>query len=327
MKNTDEQINEFGYINEKYEAKDIIEEIQKMKKDKNAVILGHFYQIPEIQNIADFVGDSLALSQKAASTDADMIVFCGVHFMAETSKIISPEKKVILPDMKAGCSLSDNCSPEAFQAFKDQYPGHVVITYINSSAHIKALSDIICTSSNAVKIVNAVPREKKIIFAPDKNLGAYVMQQTKREMVLWDGSCEVHDILKLENVIHLKIKHKDAKLIAHPECKAPILEIADFVGSTTALLHYTQNDTAEKYIVATETGILYQMQKNSPHKKFIIATNDDTCSCNDCPYMKLNSLEKLYVCMKYEKPEILLSEKLMQAARKPIMKMLEISAS
>ncbi|MDD3875245.1 MAG: quinolinate synthase NadA [Bacteroidales bacterium] len=327
MKNTNGHIKELGFINEKYKKSDIIEQIKLLRKKKNAVILAHFYQIPEIQDIADFVGDSLGLSQQAASTNADMIVFCGVHFMAETAKIISPEKKVILPDMKAGCSLADSCSASDFAKFKANYPDHIVVTYINSSAELKSLSDVICTSSNAVKIVNSIPLDKKIIFTPDKNLGAYVMQQTKRPMIFWDGSCEVHDVLKLENIIHLKIKHKDAKLIAHPECKAPILEIADFVGSTTALLNYTQTDKSKKYIVATETGILHQMKLNSPEKEFIIATNNETCSCNDCPYMKLNTIEKLYICMKYEKPEIVLDLKLIKEAKKPIMKMLQISAT
>jgi len=325
MENFEEQIKEKGFIDEKYSNSDIVEKILALKKKKNAVILGHFYQIPEIQDIADFIGDSLALSQKAAATSADIIVFCGVHFMAETAKIIAPDKKVILPDMKAGCSLADNCSPEDFAAFKAQYPKHIVITYINSSAEIKALSDIICTSSNALNIVNSLPKEQKIIFAPDKNLGAYVMQQTGRDMILWDGSCEVHDVLKLEAIVNLKINHPDAKLIAHPECKAPILEIADFVGSTTALLNYTKNDDAKKYIVATETGILHQMKKIAPNKEFIIVPTDETCSCNDCPYMKLNTLEKLYICMKYEMPEIIMDEQLMFKARSSIMKMLELS--
>lgn len=325
MKSFKIEIEENGFIQEKYKGIDIVADIQKFKKEKNAVILAHFYQIPEIQDIADFTGDSLALSQKAASTKADMIVFCGVHFMAETAKLISPKKKVVLPDAKAGCSLADNCPPAEFQKFKEKHPDHVVVTYINSSAEIKALSDIICTSSNAVKIIDAIPKDKKIIFAPDKNLGHYVMQQTSREMVFWDATCEVHDVLQLESIMALKLKHNDAKLIAHPECRAPILEIADFVGSTTALLSYVEKDSCQKFIVATETGILHQMKKRAPNKELIIAATDETCSCNDCPYMKLNTLEKLYICLKYEQPEIILNEKIMEAARRPIIKMLEIS--
>lgn len=244
--------------------------------------------------------------------------------MAETAKIISPKKKVILPDMKAGCSLADNCSYEQLKTFKALYPDHLVITYINSSAAVKTLSDIICTSSNAVKIVNSLPKKTKIIFAPDRNLGAWVMEQTGREMVLWDGSCEVHDVLKIENIIELKQKNKDAKLIAHPECKAPILAIADFVGSTTALLDYTKKDKATKFIIATETGVLHQMKINSPEKEFIIVPTDKTCSCNDCAYMKLNTLQKLYVCMKYEKPEIFIDQETIEKARIPLMRMFGI---
>ena len=316
-------IEKFGFINETSFDVDFKKEIERLKKEKNAIILAHFYQIPEIQDIADYIGDSLALSQKAAKTNADIIVFCGVHFMAETAKIISPSKKVILPDMNAGCSLADNCSYEQLKAFKAKYPDHIVITYINSSAAVKTLSDIICTSGNAVNIVNALPKNAKIIFAPDKNLGAWVMEQTQREMVLWDGSCEVHDVLKIENIIDLKLKHKDAKLIAHPECKAPILALADFVGSTTALLDYTKNDYAQKYIVATETGVLHQMKKNSPEKEFIVAPGNSTCSCNDCAYMKLTTMQKLYVCMKYELPEIILDKEIIEKARIPLLKMLQ----
>ncbi len=325
MKNHNQEIEDNGFIQEKYNGTNIIKDILALKKEKNAVILGHFYQIPEIQDIVDFIGDSLALSQKAASTHADMIVFCGVHFMAETAKLVAPEKKVILPDANAGCTLANNCPPAEFKKFKEKYPDHIVVTYINSSAEIKAMSDIICTSSNAVKIIESIPKDKKIIFAPDKNLGHYIMQQTSREMVFWDASCEVHDVLQLEAIIKLKLKHNDAKLIAHPECRAPILEIADFVGSTTALLSYVEKDDCQKFIVATETGILYQMKKYAPHKEHIIVPTDETCSCNDCPYMKLNTLEKLYICLKYEKPEIILNEKIMEEARRPILKMLDIS--
>jgi len=319
------EINENGFIDKKYTGSNIVKDIEKLKKEKNAIILAHYYQIPEIQDIADFIGDSLALSQKAAATDADMIVFCGVHFMAETAKIISPEKKVVLPDIKAGCSLADNCKAIDFKPFREKYPNHVVISYINCSAEIKALSDIICTSGNALDIVNSVSKDKNIIFAPDKNLGHYVMQQTKRDMVLWDATCEVHDILKLEHIVSLKAQNKDAKLIAHPECKAPILEIADFVGSTNALLSYVKNDEAQKYIVATETGILHQMIKTCPSKTFLIAPSSETCSCNDCPYMKLNTLEKLYNCIYFESPEILLDKDLIEKAKTPILRMLELS--
>jgi quinolinate synthase len=299
--------------------------IQKIKKEKNAVLLAHFYQVPEIQDVADYIGDSLGLAQKAAQTNADLIVFAGVHFMAETAKILNPSKKVVLPDHNAGCSLADSCPPEDFRKFKEQYPDHIVISYINCSAAIKTMSDVICTSSNAVKIVESFPKNQKIIFAPDKNLGGYVNRVTGRNMILWDGTCEVHDILSTEAVIRLKIENPDAKLIAHPECKAPVLELADFVGSTTAMLNFTKKDTSQKYIVATETGILHQMQKESPDKKFLIVPGDSTCSCNDCPYMKMNTMQKLYACMKNETPEILLSEEVIEKARKPIEKMLEIS--
>ena len=303
----------------------IIEEIIKLKKEKNAVILAHNYEIDEIQDIADFIGDSLALSQQAYKTKAELIVFAGVHFMAETAKILNPSKKVILPDLKAGCSLADSCPPEDFKKFIKKHPGHIVISYINCSAGVKALSDVICTSSNAVKIVENFPKEQPIIFAPDRNLGNYINGITGRNMVLWDGACEVHDIIKTEEVIKLKTKNPDAKLIAHPECKAVILELADYVGSTTALLNYTIKSDAKKIIVATETGILHQMKKASPEKEFIIVPTDETCSCNDCPYMKMNSLEKLYLCLKNEKPEINLSASLIEKAKKPILRMLEIS--
>jgi quinolinate synthase len=303
----------------------VIEEINRLRKEKNAIVLAHFYQVPEIQDLADFVGDSLGLSQEAFKTDADIIVFAGVHFMAETAKILNPAKKVLLPDLEAGCSLADSCPAGEFSKFKEKHPGHIVISYINCSAEVKALSDIICTSSNAVKIVESLPKDAKIIFAPDKNLGSYVNMITGRNMVLWEGSCEVHDIIKTEAVIQLKADHPDAKLIAHPECKAVILQMADFIGSTTALLNFTQRDPAKEFIVATETGILHQMKKSSPDKKFYVVPTDKTCSCNDCPYMKLNTLPKLLNCLKNESPEILLSTELMNKARKPILRMLELS--
>ncbi len=302
-------------------------EILALKKQKNAVILAHFYQIPEIQDIADYVEDSLGLSQKAANTEANIIVFCGVKFMAETAKILNPEKKVLLPDMNAGCSLADSCTYDDFKKFKEKYPDHVVVSYINCSAEVKTLSDIICTSGNAVKIVNSIPPDKKILFAPDKNLGAYINKLTGRNMVLWDGTCKVHDILKQEEIIRLKIHHKDAKLIAHPECQATILEMADFIGSTAAMLKFIEKDERKKYIVATESGIIHQMKKIAPEKQFIIASSDKTCSCNDCEYMKLNTLEKLYDCLKNEKPEITLDRQTIKKAGKPLFKMLEISAS
>ena len=304
---------------------DYREEILRLKKEKRAVILAHYYQVPEIQDIADYVGGSLGLSQQAAKADADMIVFAGVHFMAETAKILSPQTKVVLPDMEAGCSLADSCPPDQFGEFRKKYPDHIVISYINCSAAIKTMSDVICTSGNARQIVESFPEEQKIIFAPDKNLGGYINRITGRNMVLWDGTCEVHDILNTEAIINLRIEHPDAKLVAHPECKAQVLELADYIGSTTAMLRFTEQDDAQKYIVATETGILHQMRKNSPNKEFIIVPTDKTCACNDCPYMKLNTMEKLYLCMRNERPEIILDPKTIELARKPIDRMLEIS--
>jgi quinolinate synthase len=301
------------------------EEIIKLKKEKNAVILAHYYQVPDIQDIADYVGDSLGLSQQAAQADADLIVFAGVHFMAETAKILSPSTKVLLPDLEAGCSLADSCPPDAFGEFKKKHPDHIVISYINCSAAIKTMSDVICTSGNAKEIVNSFPADQKIIFAPDKNLGGYINSISGRDMVLWDGTCEVHDVLNTEAIIQLKIEHPDAKLVAHPECKAQVLALADYVGSTTAMLNFTSSDNSKKYIVATETGILHQMQKNSPDKEFIIVPTDETCSCNDCPYMKLNTMEKLYKCMLNEQPEITLDEETIRKAAKPIKRMLDIS--
>ena len=304
---------------------DYTSEIRQLLKEKNGVLLAHYYQVPEIQDIADFVGDSLGLSQKAAESKADTIVFAGVHFMAETAKILSPRSRVLLPDLEAGCSLADSCPPDEFARFKANYPDHIVISYINCSAAVKTMSDVICTSSNAVAIVESFPEDQKIIFAPDKNLGGYVNQVTGRNMVLWEGTCEVHDILQTEAVIQLKLGHPDAKVIAHPECKAQVLEIADFIGSTTALLNFTKKDNAKKYIVATETGILHQMKLASPDKEFIIVPSDETCSCNDCPYMKLNTMQKLYLCLKNDRPEILLDDEVIQKARIPIERMLEIS--
>ena len=307
-------------------ALDLFLEIEKLKKEKNAIMLAHYYQEPDIQDVADFIGDSLGLAQKAQSTTADMIVFAGVHFMAETAKILNPSKKVVLPDLKAGCSLSDSAPPALFKAFRDKYPDHIVITYINCSAGMKALSDIICTSSNAQKIIESLPANQKIIFAPDKNLGAYINKKTGRNMVLWNGACLVHEIFSMEKITKLKLHHPQAKVIAHPECEEPVLQMADYIGSTSGLLKYVQNSNDKIFIVATEAGIIYQMQKKCPGKTFIPAPPENTCACNDCPYMKLNTLEKLYLCIKYEKPEILMDEKLRQAAKKPIDRMLEISA-
>src|SRR5450432_3529624 len=304
---------------------DLFREIEILKKEKNAIILAHYYQEPDIQDVADYIGDSLGLAQKAEKTDADIIVFAGVHFMAETAKILNPGKKVLLPDLKAGCSLADSAPPELFLKFKEKYPDHLVISYINCSAGIKALSDIICTSSNAEKIVESLPKDQKIIFAPDKNLGAYLVKKIGRDMVLWNGACMVHEIFSLEKIIKLKIRHPNAKLIAHPECEEAVLRIADYIGSTTGLLKYSQQSDAKEFIVATETGILHQMQKESPEKSFIPAPPDNSCACNDCPHMKLNTLEKLYLCMEYEQPEIIMEENLRIAARKPIERMLEIS--
>jgi quinolinate synthase len=305
---------------------DLFDEIDRLKKEKNAIVLAHYYQDPDIQDVADFIGDSLGLAQQAEKTTADIIVFAGVHFMAETAKILNPSKKVLLPDLKAGCSLSDSAPPELFRIFKEKYPDHLVITYINCSAGIKALSDIICTSSNAEKIIESLPKEQKIIFAPDKNLGAYLNKKTGRDMVLWNGSCMVHEIFSLEKIIKLKILHPEAKVIAHPECEAPVLAIADYIGSTTGLLKYSKKSEAKEFIVVTETGILHQMQLLNPEKTFIPAPPDNSCACNDCPHMKLNTLEKLYLCMEYETPEITMNDKLRIAAKKPIERMLEISA-
>jgi len=308
-----------------YSDKELIEQIKTIKKQKNALLLAHFYQVSEIQDIADYVGDSLGLAQKAANSNADMIVFAGVHFMAETAKIINPKTKVLLPDLEAGCSLAESCPKDKFSDFKASYQEHMVISYINCTADIKMMSDLICTSGNAVQLVESFPKDQKIIFAPDKNLGGYINRVTGRNMVLWDGTCEVHDVLSTEAIVNLKMENPDAKLIAHPECKAPVLELADYVGSTTAMLNFTMKDDSKKYIVATETGILHQMHKNSPDKEFIIVPTDETCSCNDCPYMKLNTLEKLYLCMENEKPEIVLSDQVIAMAEKPIRRMLNIS--
>jgi quinolinate synthase len=304
---------------------DIYEAIEKLKKEKNAVILAHYYQDSDIQDIADYIGDSLGLANKAAQTNADIIVFAGVHFMAETAKILNPSKKVLIPDLNAGCSLSDSCPPPLFKSLKEKHPDPVVISYINCSAGIKALSDIICTSSNARAIVDSLPVDQKIIFAPDKNLGAYINKVTGRNMILWNGACMVHEIFSLGKITKLKVRHSQAKLIAHPECEEAILSIADFIGSTTELLKYTQTNKSDTFIVATESGILHKMIEQSPNKTFIAAPPDNACACNECPHMKRNTLEKIYNCLKYEQPEILMDEELRLAAKMPIDRMMEIS--
>ena len=304
---------------------DLFYEIERLKKEKNAILLAHYYQEPDIQDVADYIGDSLGLAQQAEKTNADIIVFAGVHFMAETAKILNPTKKVLLPDLKAGCSLADSAPADLFKRFRDKYPDHIVISYINCTADIKALSDIICTSSNAKAIIESVPKEQPIIFAPDKNLGAYLNKQTGRNMVLWNGACMVHEIFSLEKITKLKIRNPKAKVIAHPECEEAVLKIADFIGSTTQLLKYAVKDNCNEFIVATETGILHQMQKDAPQKTFIPAPPNNSCACNDCPHMKLNTLEKLYLCMKYETPEIMMDENLRLASLKPITRMLDIS--
>ena len=315
-----------GFVNKPIdESLNLVEEIERLKKEKNAIILGHFYQNNEIQDIADFIGDSLALSQKAAATDADIIVYAGVHFMAETAKILNTNKKVLLPDLEAGCSLAASCPPLDFSKFRAKYPDHIVLSYINCTAGIKELSDVIVTSGNAVEIVESFPKDQKIIFAPDKNLGGYINNLTGREMVLWNGVCEVHDQLNTEAIIKLKMENPEAELVAHPECDGPVLALADMIGSTSAMLKHSQNSSARKFIVASETGILHQMQKNSPEKDFLVVPKDETCNCNDCEYMKLNTMEKLYKCLKNETPEISLPLDVMERAEKPITRMLDIS--
>jgi quinolinate synthase len=304
---------------------DVVAAIQELKQSLNAVILAHYYQDSEIQDVADFIGDSLELSRKAASTDADVIVFAGVHFMAETAKILNPNKLVLLPDLAAGCSLADSCPPDKFAAFKAQYPDHIVISYINCTAEIKALSDIICTSSNAVKIVKQIPPEQGIIFAPDRNLGRYVMQQAEREMVLWQGSCMVHETFSEKKLVQLKVNYPNAEIIAHPECEEAVLQHADFIGSTSALLKYIAQSQRTQFIIATEPGIIHQMQKAQPQKEFIPAPPMNNCACNECPHMRLNTLEKLYLAMKNRSPEITMPEDVRLAALRPMQRMLEMS--
>lgn len=304
---------------------DLFEAIAILKQELNAVILAHYYQDPDIQDIADYIGDSLELSRKAAGTDADVIVFAGVHFMAETAKILNPNKLVLLPDLNAGCSLASSCPPDAFARFKAAHPGHLVVSYINCTAEIKAMSDIICTSSNAVKIVNQIPKDQPIIFAPDRNLGRYVMEQTGRDLVLWKGSCIVHETFSEKKIVQLKIEHPDAEIIAHPECEPPVLRHASYIGSTSALLKYSQSSPSQAFIVATEPGIIHQMQKQAPDKRFIPAPAMNNCACNECPYMRLNTLEKMYLAMKNRTPEVSLPEHIQIAALRPIQRMLEMS--
>lgn len=308
-------------------ALDLFAEIERLKKEKNAVLLAHYYQEPDIQDIADYIGDSLGLARQAASTNADIILFAGVHFMAETAKILSPQKKVILPDLNAGCSLADSCPPDEFAAFRAQHPDHIVISYINCSAAIKAQTDIIVTSSNAEHIINQLPLDQKIIFAPDQNLGRYINKVTGRNMVLWNGSCIVHEIFSAQRIVRLKVEHPDALVLAHPECEEPVLKHADYIGSTTGILKYTQKSDHKKFIVVTEAGIIHQMEKANPDKIFIPAEPDNGCSCNECPHMRLNTLEKVYLCLKYELPELVMEEATRLRALAPIQRMLDMSTA
>jgi len=323
-----DELAKHGFLDfEVPESLNLVDEIKQMSKEKNAVILSHFYQEGEIQDIADFVGDSLGLSQQAAATKADIILFAGVHFMAETAKILAPEKKVLIPDLQAGCSLAESCPPADFAAFKEKYSDHTVISYVNTTAEIKAMTDIICTSSNALQIVESLPKDEKIIFAPDRNLGNYIKSVSGRALVIWDGACHVHEEFSLERILEIKKEYPDAQIIAHPECEKQILIVADHIGSTSSLLNYTIKDKGKSFIVATESGILHQMRKASPQKNFIPAPpKDSTCACNDCKFMKLITLKKIYNTLKYELPEITLEQDLMDRARGSIVRMLEISS-
>lgn len=305
---------------------DLKAEIDRLRKEKNAVILAHYYQTGEIQDIADFVGDSLALAQWAAKTEASVLVMCGVHFMGETAKILCPEKKVLVPDLNAGCSLADSCPAVAFERFVKAHPGHTVISYVNTTAAVKAVTDIVVTSTNARQIVESLPKEEKIIFGPDRNLGNYINSITGREMLLWDGACHVHEQFSLAKILELKQQYPDAAVITHPECKEAVVAVSDFVGSTAALLKYTIQSDKTRFIVATESGVIHEMRKRSPHKEFIPAPPEDgTCACNECNYMRMNTMEKLYNCLKYEMPEIYVDETVRQKAIRPIRRMLEIS--
>lgn len=305
---------------------ELIKEINRLKKEKNAVIMAHYYQMGDIQDIADQIGDSLALAQWAAKTEADIIVLCGVHFMGETAKILSPHKKVLVPDLEAGCSLADSCPAYDFEKFVKEHPDHTVVTYVNTTAAVKALTDVVVTSTNAKKIIDQLPKDEKIIFGPDRNLGNYINSVTGRNMLLWDGACHVHEQFSVEKLVKLKAEHPDADIIAHPECKKPLLLMADFIGSTQALLNYTIHSDKKKFLVATESGILHEMQKKNPDKTFIpVPPNDSTCACNECNFMRLNTLEKLYLCLKNESPEIIIDEAIREKAVKPILRMLEMS--
>ncbi|MCK5169119.1 MAG: quinolinate synthase NadA [Bacteroidales bacterium] len=323
--------NEFisnGFVNMKIDKNiNVVEEINRLKKEKNAVILAHYYQTGDIQDLADFVGDSLALSQKAAETDADIILFAGVHFMAETAKILAPKSKVLIPDLNAGCSLADSCPTEEFKIFKEEHPNHLVISYVNTTAEIKTMTDICCTSTNALKIVEYLPKDQKIIFAPDRNLGSYIKRITGREdMIIWNGACHVHEEFSLEAILELKKEYPKAKIISHPECEKPVQLVSDFIGSTAALLKFTKSDDSTEYIVATESGILHQMRKQNPKKTYIVAPpKDSTCGCNDCNFMKLITVNKIYNTLKYEIPEVILSDKIIKKAKKSIDVMLDIS--
>jgi len=324
-----EALKKVGYLNiDMPKNIDYVAEIIKLKKEKNAIILAHYYQEPAIQDIADFVGDSLQLSYKAAEADADLIVFAGVHFMAETAKILNPNKKVVLPDLNAGCSLAEACEAKDLQVLKDKHPDHLVVTYVNTSADVKAISDLCCTSSNAKKIVDSIPIDQPIIFAPDKNLGAWIQKETGREMLLWDGACIVHEAFSIDKLINTHKEHPKAKIIAHPESEEHILKTAEYIGSTAGLINYVKNNPANEFIVATEAGILHEMQKEVPDKELIPAPSheDNTCACSECPYMKMNTMQKLYLCMKYELPEIHVSEEIQKKALIPIQRMLDISA-
>jgi len=327
MTSAAKELQKFGYLDIEVDPTiDLVEEINRLKKEKNAIILAHYYQESEIQDIADYIGDSLGLSQQAASTEADIIVFAGVHFMAETAKMLSPQKKVLLPDLKAGCSLADSCPPHLFSKFKEKYPEAVVVSYINCTAELKTLTDICCTSTNAVQIIESIPVDKQIIFAPDRNLGAYLEKKTGRDLIIWNGTCMVHEIFSHEKITKLQLRHPDAKFIAHPECEAHLLEKADYIGSTSGLLKYTRENPATEFIVATESGIIHQMELASPDKTFIPAPPNNTCACNECPHMKRNTMEKLYLCMEHELPEIILPDWVIEQGVASIDRMLEISA-
>ena len=317
-----------GFVNEAVDPTlDLFEEIERLKREKNAVLLAHYYQEADIQDVADYIGDSLGLARRAAETDADIIVFAGVHFMAETALIVNPSKKVILPDLNAGCSLADSCPPGAFKAFIDRHPGHIVVSYINCSAAVKALTDIIVTSSNAEHIIRQIPEDRPIIFAPDRNLGRYLAKKTGRDMVIWDGVCIVHEVFSEQRIVELKALHPGALVLAHPECEETVLRHADFIGSTTAILRHASVSPASEFIVATESGIIHQMEKQNPGKTFIAAPPENGCSCNECPHMRLNTIEKLYLCLKHEQPELVMDESLRKRALVPIERMLEMSST